>query len=86
MYDPQIEERIRRRAYDLWLTENGSHGRDQAHWAQAEREVLAEVAAGKKAAAGSSAPKKKTTTKKAAPKQTSTKKTSTKKTSRPKKK
>jgi hypothetical protein len=76
MYEPQIEERIRRRAYDLWLAENGSHGRDLAHWAQAEREVLAEVGAEKKAAAGSSAPKKKT----------SAKKTATRKASRPKKK
>jgi hypothetical protein len=81
MYEPQIEERIRRRAYDLWLAENGSHGRDLAHWAQAEREVLAEVGAEKKAATGSPAPKKKTSAMKAAPK-----KTAAKKASRPKKK
>ncbi len=76
MYDPQIEERIRRRAFDLWLAENGSHGRDQAHWMQAEREVMAEVEAEKKAAAGSPAPKKKISAKKTAPKKTATRKSS----------
>jgi hypothetical protein len=66
MYEPHIEERIRRRAYDLWLAEERSHGRDQAHWMQAEREVLAEVEAERKAAAEVPAPKK-TSTRKASP-------------------
>ena len=73
MYDPQIEERIRRRAYDLWLADQQAHGSDQAHWMQAESEVLAEVEAEKKAVAKAPASKKR------AAKKTSTRKASSKK-------
>jgi hypothetical protein len=31
-----------RRAYDIWLNEGGSHGRDLDHWLQAERELAGE--------------------------------------------
>ena len=34
------EERIRRRAYELWEAEGWPHGREQDHWAQAERELM----------------------------------------------
>jgi hypothetical protein len=30
---------IGRRAYDIWVNEGGSHGRDLDHWLQAEREL-----------------------------------------------
>lgn len=32
-------ERIRRRAYQIWEAEGHPHGRDRAHWDQAEREL-----------------------------------------------
>jgi hypothetical protein len=34
-----LQERIRRRAYELWENEGRPQGREQAHWLQAEREV-----------------------------------------------
>jgi hypothetical protein len=34
-----IEERIRGRAYLLWLEEDRPHGRDQDHWEKARRLV-----------------------------------------------
>lgn len=34
-----LEERIRRRAYDLWEKEGRPDGRDREHWLQAEAEV-----------------------------------------------
>src|SRR4051794_22256884 len=39
------EERIRRRAYEVWEREGRPHGRDPEHWAQAVQEVDAEIAA-----------------------------------------
>lgn len=36
----QPEEKIRRRAYQLWEAEGRPDGRHAEHWAQAEREVL----------------------------------------------
>ncbi|PGH53974.1 hypothetical protein CRT60_29520 [Azospirillum palustre] len=38
-----VEQRIRDRAYAIWLEEGCPHGRDADHWAQAERAVLAEA-------------------------------------------
>ncbi|MGA1856226.1 DUF2934 domain-containing protein [Azospirillum sp. 11R-A] len=38
-----VEQRIRDRAYAIWLEEGCPHGRDADHWGQAEREVLAEA-------------------------------------------
>ncbi|MBP2303992.1 DUF2934 domain-containing protein [Azospirillum melinis] len=40
-----VEQRIRDRAYAIWLEEGCPHGRDADHWVQAERAVLAEVVA-----------------------------------------
>lgn len=34
-----IQERIRRRAHELWESEGRPHGRDSDHWTQAEAEV-----------------------------------------------
>jgi hypothetical protein len=34
-----IQERIRRRAHELWENEGRPHGRDADHWSQAEAEV-----------------------------------------------
>lgn len=34
-----IQERIRRRAHELWESEGHPHGRDSDHWAQAEAEI-----------------------------------------------
>jgi len=72
MYDEKTAERIRRRAYELWLAEQQQHGRDQAHWLQAEREVLAEgkPAAGRKTAARKTGGTKKTGAKSPAKKAT----------------
>jgi hypothetical protein len=40
-----ITERIRQRAHAIWEREGRPHGRDQEHWDQAEKEVVAEDAA-----------------------------------------
>jgi hypothetical protein len=37
----EIEQQIRERAYQLWVLNGHSHGRDQEHWCTAEREVIA---------------------------------------------
>jgi hypothetical protein len=34
-----VQERIRRRAYELWETEGRPDGRERAHWYQAELEI-----------------------------------------------
>jgi hypothetical protein len=39
-----IEERIRQRAYEIWVREGQPQGRDAEHWAQACREIEAEGA------------------------------------------
>jgi len=39
------EERIRRRAHEIWEREGKPHGRDGEHWRQAASEIDAEVAA-----------------------------------------
>jgi Protein of unknown function (DUF2934) len=36
---PSLEDRIRARAHEIWLHEGQPHGRDQAHWQQAEAEI-----------------------------------------------
>ena len=39
--DPQrLQERIGKRAYELWLTGGCRHGNDLGDWLRAEREVL----------------------------------------------
>lgn len=40
-----VEQRIRDRAYAIWLDEGCPHGRDADHWLRAERAILAEAAA-----------------------------------------
>ncbi|ANC91692.1 DUF2934 domain-containing protein [Azospirillum humicireducens] len=40
-----VEQRIRDRAYAIWLDEGCPQGRDAEHWLQAERAILAEAAA-----------------------------------------
>ncbi|MGQ9367001.1 DJ-1/PfpI family protein [Azospirillum sp. ST 5-10] len=44
--DPAIadEQRVRERAYEIWEAEGHPHGRHEAHWAQAIRDVNAEGA------------------------------------------
>lgn len=39
--DGTMPDRIRDRAYQLWEAEGRPHGRDQAHWLAAERELAA---------------------------------------------
>ena len=46
------EERIKERAYAIWLAEGRVHGRHQDHWHRAEREVAAEETAGKAVGGG----------------------------------
>jgi DUF2934 family protein len=38
--DKQLEERIRERAYELWMRHGSIHGRADDYWYQAERDVL----------------------------------------------
>jgi len=40
-----VEQRIRDRAYAIWLEEGCPHGRDADHWVQAEHAILAEAVA-----------------------------------------
>lgn len=40
--DKQLEERIRERAYELWMRHGSIHGRADDYWYQAEREILGE--------------------------------------------
>jgi len=40
--DKRTEERIRERAYELWMRHGSIHGRADEFWYQAEREVLGE--------------------------------------------
>lgn len=40
-----VEQRIRDRAYAIWLDEGCPEGRDADHWLKAERAILAETAA-----------------------------------------
>ena len=43
--ETEQEQRIRQRAYDIWLREGRPHGRDGLHWQRAEAELAAESAA-----------------------------------------
>jgi hypothetical protein len=38
--DPELRERIARRAYEIYETEGRQSGRELEHWCQAENEVL----------------------------------------------
>lgn len=37
---PDIEQAIRERAYHLWVESGFEHGRAEAHWLVAQREIL----------------------------------------------
>jgi hypothetical protein len=39
MRDTELEQRIRERAFQLWIEEGKPHGKDREHWERAEREV-----------------------------------------------
>jgi hypothetical protein len=43
-----IKEKIEKRAYHLFLKRGGVHGYAQQDWIQAEKEIAAELKAGKK--------------------------------------
>jgi Protein of unknown function (DUF2934) len=43
--EPSLEERIRERAYALWLENGCAEGNAEQHWLAAEREVLAMMTA-----------------------------------------
>ncbi len=53
-----IEERIRRRAYEIWEREGRPHGRDAEHWLQAREEVLKELPPAERAEAKAQVPEK----------------------------
>jgi hypothetical protein len=40
--DKQLEERIRERAYELWMRHGSIHGRADEYWYQAEQEIRGE--------------------------------------------
>ena len=40
--DLDLEQRVRRRAYYIWVSEGWPEGRHQAHWDRAFREILEE--------------------------------------------
>jgi hypothetical protein len=42
----EVQQRIQQRAYELWENEGRPHGREQAHWQQAEREIAGQSASG----------------------------------------
>ena len=54
--DQRLENRIRERAYEIWIAHGCAHGHADQHWLAAEREVLATATA---ALARKPAPKKK---------------------------
>jgi hypothetical protein len=59
------EERIKERAYAIWLAEGRVHGHHQEHWHRAELEIAAEETVGK--AAGGGTPRRTSRTRAAAP-------------------
>jgi fructose/tagatose bisphosphate aldolase len=54
--DQSLENRIRERAYEIWIAHGCVHGQADQHWLAAEREILAASTA---ALASKSVPKKK---------------------------
>jgi hypothetical protein len=50
------DARIKDRAYQIWLSEGRPHGRDEAHWHRAEREVEAEATGAGSADTGGTRP------------------------------
>jgi hypothetical protein len=41
--DPSLENRIRERAYEIWIAHGCVDGQAHRHWLEAERQVLANV-------------------------------------------
>jgi hypothetical protein len=39
MQNDDHEQKIRERAYQIWIDEGQPHGRDQEHWSKAEAEI-----------------------------------------------
>jgi hypothetical protein len=50
------DDRIRKRAHQIWEAEGRPHGRDREHWEQATRELAAESGTGKAAGAAKAKP------------------------------
>lgn len=63
-------DRIRSRAYEIWLEEGQPLGRDEEHWARAEAEVLGNADAGAVTPDGQATPDPETATPEEAPKTT----------------
>ena len=62
MDESSLEQRIRERAYRIWLAEGQPYGRDKAHWQAARAAVLAEEQAqDRQAAAAESHPEREAT-------------------------
>ncbi|MBX9826462.1 MAG: DUF2934 domain-containing protein [Xanthobacteraceae bacterium] len=38
--EPDLDHKIRRRAYQIWMKEGQPEGRDREHWNRAKAEVL----------------------------------------------
>jgi len=69
------QQKIERRAYEIWERHGRPHGREQEHWQEAEAEIAREEAAAKpakpeKAAAPKAKPVKATTPSTATPSKT----------------
>jgi hypothetical protein len=45
MPDSDIEQRIRERAFHIWIEQGQPEGKDREHWEQAESELMAGIAA-----------------------------------------
>ena len=84
MMDRQFEQKIRERAYQIWIEAGRMHGLELEHWTKAERDVAMTKPTALKPAAGASATKPatvkvaKTTAKAVAPKTVATKAAATK--------
>jgi hypothetical protein len=39
----KLEQRIRQRAFEIWMQEGQPHGRDKEHWNQATDEILSKT-------------------------------------------
>ncbi len=63
-------ERIRSRAYEIWLEEGQPLGRDEEHWARAEAEVLRDANVGATAPDGQATPDTETAAPQETPKTT----------------
>jgi hypothetical protein len=44
--DQDLSNKIRERAYELWITNGSPEGQSEAHWLTAENEILAAPPAG----------------------------------------